>query len=65
MYDKLLYVSSPSTKEQGEILKALARNKPIDANVDLMALVEDLPAKFTPADLSALVRLILLMTKKD
>ncbi|KAL0382665.1 UNVERIFIED_CONTAM: Cell division control protein 48C [Sesamum calycinum] len=39
-FGKLLYVPLPSPDERGMILKALARKKPIDANMDLMALGE-------------------------
>ena len=53
---KPVYVPLPSPDERGMILKALARKKPIDANVDLMALGKHSGCdKFSGADLSALV----------
>ncbi|KAG6421270.1 hypothetical protein SASPL_117820 [Salvia splendens] len=55
-FGKLMYVPLPSPDERGMILKALARNKPIDANLDLMALAKDNGCdKFSGADLSALM----------
>ncbi|KAK6144648.1 hypothetical protein DH2020_021468 [Rehmannia glutinosa] len=53
---KLLYVPLPSPDERGMILKALARNKLIDPNVDLMAIGKDRACEnFSGADLSALI----------
>ncbi|CAL5350237.1 unnamed protein product [Camellia sinensis] len=40
-FGKLLYVPLPSPDERGLILKALARKKPIDASVDLIAIGSD------------------------
>ncbi|KAG8390161.1 hypothetical protein BUALT_Bualt01G0054700 [Buddleja alternifolia] len=56
-FEKCLYVPLPSPDERGMILKALARKKPIDANVDLMAIGKDGACKnFSGADLYALMR---------
>lgn len=55
-FGKLMYVPLPSPDERGMILKAVARNKPIDANVDLVALGKDSSCdNLSGADLSALV----------
>ncbi|KAG8371640.1 hypothetical protein BUALT_Bualt13G0109200 [Buddleja alternifolia] len=55
-FGKLLYVPLPSPDERGMILKAIARKKPIDATVDLMAIGKDTACKnFSGADLSALM----------
>ncbi|XP_042061235.1 cell division control protein 48 homolog C-like [Salvia splendens] len=55
-FGKPMYVPLPSPDERGMILKALARNKPVDANFDLMALAKDSGCdKFSGADLSALM----------
>ncbi|XP_011083573.1 cell division control protein 48 homolog C-like [Sesamum indicum] len=55
-FGKLLYVPLPSPDERGMILKALARKKPIDANMDLMALGRDGACEnLSGADLSALM----------
>ncbi|XP_011084336.1 cell division control protein 48 homolog C-like [Sesamum indicum] len=55
-FGKLLYVPLPSPDERGMILKALARKKPIDANMDLMALGRDSACEnLSGADLSALM----------
>ncbi|KAG6435433.1 hypothetical protein SASPL_100307 [Salvia splendens] len=51
-FGKLMYVPLPSPDERGMILKALARNRPVDANVDLMALAKH-SDKFSSADLLA------------
>ncbi|GMP83506.1 hypothetical protein CsSME_00037395 [Camellia sinensis var. sinensis] len=40
-FGKLLYAPLPSPDERGLILKALARKKPIDASVDLIAIGSD------------------------
>ncbi|KAH6827686.1 hypothetical protein C2S53_015770 [Perilla frutescens var. hirtella] len=51
------YVPLPSPEERGMILKALAGNKPIDANVDLMALGKDAGCEnFSGADLYSLMK---------
>ncbi|KAH6763582.1 cell division cycle 48C [Perilla frutescens var. hirtella] len=56
-FDKFMYVPPPSPEERGMILKALARNKPIDADVNLMALGKDVACEnFRGADLSSLMR---------
>ncbi|KAL3538044.1 hypothetical protein ACH5RR_001410 [Cinchona calisaya] len=53
---KLLYVPMPSADERGLILKALARKKPIDDGVDLMAIGRDSSCEnLSGADLSALM----------
>ncbi|KAI8011089.1 hypothetical protein LOK49_LG06G00884 [Camellia lanceoleosa] len=55
-FGKLLYVPLPSPDECGLILKALARKKPIDASVDLIAIGSDEACKnLSGADLSALM----------
>ncbi|XP_057784614.1 cell division control protein 48 homolog C [Salvia miltiorrhiza] len=55
-FGKLMYVPLPSPDERGMILKALARKKPIDADVDLMALAKDSRCdNLSGADLSALM----------
>lgn len=55
-FGKLLYVPLPSPDERGLILKALARKKPIDASVDLIAIGQkEACNNLSGADLSALV----------
>ncbi|THF98301.1 hypothetical protein TEA_004876 [Camellia sinensis var. sinensis] len=55
-FGKLLYVPLPSPDERGLILKALARKKPIDASVDLIAIGSDEACEnLSEADLSALM----------
>ncbi|KAG8390619.1 hypothetical protein BUALT_Bualt01G0102300 [Buddleja alternifolia] len=55
-FGKLLYVPLPTPDERGMILKALARKKPIDATVDLMAIGKDNACEnLSGADLSALM----------
>ncbi|KAL1540236.1 cell division control protein 48 C-like isoform X1 [Salvia divinorum] len=55
-FDRVLYAPLPSPEERGEILKALALYKPIDAEVDLMALGKhDACHNFSVADLFSLV----------
>ncbi|THG15928.1 hypothetical protein TEA_008963 [Camellia sinensis var. sinensis] len=55
-FGKLLYVPLPSPDERGLILKALARKKPIDASVVLIAIGRDEACEnLSGADLSALV----------
>ncbi|KAI3470466.1 hypothetical protein Pfo_027129 [Paulownia fortunei] len=55
-FGKLMYVPLPSPDERGMILKALARKKPIDSNVDLLALGKDSACEnLSGADLSALM----------
>lgn len=59
-FDKILYVPLPSPEERGEILKNLARNRPIDADVDLMAIGKSVACgNFNGDDLFALVRIVL------
>lgn len=53
---RLLYLPLPSPDERGLILKALARKKPIDSSVDLVAIGrDDACKKFSGAALAALV----------
>ncbi|XP_027158788.1 cell division control protein 48 homolog C [Coffea eugenioides] len=55
-FGKLLYVPLPTADERGLILNALARKKPIDATVDLMAIGRDSSCEnLSGADLSALM----------
>lgn len=55
-FGKLLYVPLPSADERGLILAALARKKPIDVSVNLMAIGSDGACEnFSGADLSALM----------
>ncbi|THG18198.1 hypothetical protein TEA_017142 [Camellia sinensis var. sinensis] len=55
-FGKLLYVPLPSPDERGLILKALARKKPIDSSVDLIAIGSDEDCEnLSGADLSALM----------
>lgn len=55
-FGKLLYVPLPTPDERGIILKAHARRKPIDDDMDLMALGKDSACEnLSGADLSALV----------
>ncbi|GMP83496.1 hypothetical protein CsSME_00037388 [Camellia sinensis var. sinensis] len=55
-FGKLLYVPLPSPDERGLILKALARKKPRDANVDLIAIGSDEACEnLSGADLSTLM----------
>lgn len=57
-FGQLMYVPLPSPDERGVILKALCRKRPIDANVDLMALGKDTRLNnFSGADLNYLVSL--------
>ncbi|KAG6402652.1 hypothetical protein SASPL_134856 [Salvia splendens] len=59
-YREDLYAPLPTPEERGEVLKVLARNKPIDAEVDLMALGKDAACEnFSGSDLFALVHAIL------
>ncbi|OIT22303.1 PREDICTED: cell division control protein 48 homolog C [Nicotiana attenuata] len=63
---KLLYVPLPSPDERGLILKALARNKPIDTNVDLMTIGRDDACKnLSGADLSALMNEAAMVALED
>lgn len=56
--EKLVYVPLPNQDERGLILKALARKKPIDDDVDLIAIGRsEACANLSGADLSALVRI--------
>ncbi|XP_042013065.1 cell division control protein 48 homolog C-like isoform X1 [Salvia splendens] len=55
-FGRILYAPLPTPEERGEILKILARNKPIDPEVDLMALGKDAACEnFSGSDLFALV----------
>lgn len=55
-FGKLLYVPLPSPDERGLILKALARKKPLDATVDLIAIGKNESCKnLSGADLADLM----------
>ncbi|XP_042017333.1 cell division control protein 48 homolog C-like isoform X2 [Salvia splendens] len=55
-FGRTLYAPLPTPEERGEILKILARNKPIDVEVDLMALGKDAACEnFSGSDLFALM----------
>ncbi|KAF8388881.1 hypothetical protein HHK36_025562 [Tetracentron sinense] len=55
-FGKLLYVPLPSPDERGVILKALAKKKPIDAGVDLIAIGrKEACENLSGADLSAVL----------
>ncbi|KAL6586948.1 hypothetical protein OROMI_001936 [Orobanche minor] len=55
-FGKLMYVPLPSPEERGMILKAIARKKPIDGDVDLVALAKESRCdNLSGADLSALM----------
>ncbi|CAH1416184.1 unnamed protein product [Lactuca virosa] len=55
-FGKLLYVPLPSADERGLILKAVSRKKPLDADVNLIAIGQsEACANLSGADLSALV----------
>lgn len=55
-FGKLIYVPLPSPHERGLILKALARKKPIDAGVDLIAIGQmEACENLSGADLAALM----------
>ena len=55
-FEELLYIPLPSPQERGLILKALARKKPIDTDVDLLAIAERTACDhFSGADLAFLV----------
>ncbi|KAL4567012.1 hypothetical protein LXL04_022582 [Taraxacum kok-saghyz] len=55
-FGKLLYVPLPNGNERGLILKALGRMKPLDADVDLIAIGRsEACSNFSGADLSALM----------
>lgn len=55
-FGKLMYVPLPNQDERGLILKALSRNKPLDADVDLITIARsEACANLSGADLSALV----------
>ncbi|PIN24447.1 Nuclear AAA ATPase (VCP subfamily) [Handroanthus impetiginosus] len=65
-FGKLIYVPLPNADERGMILKALARRKPIDASVDLMALGRDNACKnLSGADLSALMNEAAMVALED
>ncbi|GKF83423.1 cell division control protein 48 homolog C, partial [Tanacetum coccineum] len=54
-FGKLLYVPLPNEDERGMILKALARKKPLDADVNLIDIGRsDRCANLSGADLSSL-----------
>ncbi|XP_021720454.1 cell division control protein 48 homolog C-like [Chenopodium quinoa] len=55
--ENLVYIPLPSPQERGLILKALAREKPIDTDVDLLAIAERTACDhFSGADLDRLMR---------
>ncbi|XP_047965593.1 cell division control protein 48 homolog C-like isoform X2 [Salvia hispanica] len=55
-FGRMLYAPLPTPEERGEILKILARYKPIDAEVDLTALGKDAACEnFSGSDLFALM----------
>ncbi|KAH6804893.1 cell division cycle 48C [Perilla frutescens var. frutescens] len=55
-FGKLMYVPLPTPDERGLIMKALAKKKPIDPNVDLITLGKDSSCdNLSGADLSALM----------
>ncbi|KAJ6792818.1 cell division control protein 48-like protein C-like [Iris pallida] len=55
-FGRVLYVPLPSAEERGLIMKALAKNKPIAADVDLIALGhKEACRNLTGADLSAVM----------
>ncbi|XP_071736062.1 cell division control protein 48 homolog C-like [Rutidosis leptorrhynchoides] len=54
-FGKMLYVPLPNPDERGLILKALAKSKPLDADVDLIAIGRDYCDGFSGADLSSLI----------
>lgn len=55
-FGKLIYVPLPNPDERGLILKALAKNKPIDDGLDLCDIGRmEACENFSGADLSALV----------
>ncbi|KAH6763574.1 cell division cycle 48C [Perilla frutescens var. hirtella] len=55
-FGKLMYVPLPTPDERGLIVKALAKKKPIDPNVDLITLGKDSSCdNLSGADLSALM----------
>lgn len=55
--DKLLFVGLPEPSERADILRTQASRTPLGADVDLVAIAEDVRADgFSGADLSALVR---------
>ncbi|KAK1441613.1 hypothetical protein QVD17_07647 [Tagetes erecta] len=58
-FGKLLYVPLPNQDERGLILKALSRNKRLDADVDLMAVARSEACEnFSGADLSNLMMIV-------
>ena len=58
-FGKLLYVPLPSPHQRSLILQAVAREKPIDASVDLNAIAQmEACENFSGADLAALVCLL-------
>ncbi|CAI9279351.1 unnamed protein product [Lactuca saligna] len=64
--EKLVYVPLPNPDERGLILKALARNKPIDADVDLIAIGQsEACANFSGADLFALMKEAIMIVREE
>ncbi|XP_051147250.1 cell division control protein 48 homolog C-like [Andrographis paniculata] len=65
-FDRRIYVPLPSPDDRGLILKALARKKPIDASVDLIALGRDVACEnFSGADLKNLMKEAALAARDD
>ncbi|GMY13988.1 cell division control protein 48 homolog C [Fagus crenata] len=65
-FGKLLYVPLPSPNERGLILKALAKKKPIDANVNLSAIGQmEACGNFSGADLAALMNEAAMVALED
>lgn len=55
-FEELLYIPLPSPQERGLILRALARKRPIDTNVDLIEIAERTACdNFSGADVACLV----------
>lgn len=59
-FGKLIHVPMPTANERELILRALARKKPIDADVDMIALAQMACQNLSGADLAALVCLVFL-----
>ncbi|KAF5727245.1 Cell division control protein 48 C isoform 1 [Tripterygium wilfordii] len=65
-FGKLLYIPLPNPNDRGLILKALAREKPVDVNVDLSAIGQMEACKnFSGADLSSLMNEAAMVALED
>ena len=65
-FDKLVYISPPETHEQQlQVLRALTRKFNLAPDVDLAALVEQCPLRFTGADFYALAAKALLIAIRE